>query len=401
MAGALFLHSARMADRRNGQTGAPDTQLRAVQPFATYYRGSPDARAGRGVAAPAPAGARHAAVSEDDRSIYIVAWLAIALVIAVIHAISDEIAFADAPQYLYYVDNLYFFRADDWFIFEPFSKINFIVLRALTGDTEHTVALSHYFISSAYLLGTLAIFPPRQANWRGLIMAFALYGSQLAFVTIRATPAYMLTGVAMMQAFRGRSNALGFIALAIMFHVSAVLALVPLSIVLAGSRIGDFRFLHSPKYLISIALVLGAIFVLIGPTIVDLVKDLFESIPFLGKYLVFAVGTSDAGGASLVESYALGHFVLLGGITVFVFAFLVVPDATLRRLGVFVLVSYIMYLFVFLAFSPIAAFRQTPFWVIPAFSIFPWAKVGWRGPAHAVFLAVALGMFAFQFSRVI
>ncbi|MEA1085877.1 hypothetical protein SFC76_16550 [Sphingomonas sp. CD22] len=325
----------------------------------------------------------------------------ILLVTILIHATSDEIAFADAPQYLYYIDNLFFFRGDDWFVFEPFSKINFIALRAMTGDTEKTVALSHYFISTVYLIGTLVIFPPRQANWRGLLMAFALYGSQLAFVTIRATPAYMFTGIAMMQAFRGRYVSLFYMVVAIMFHISAALALVPMAIVLAGSRIGDLRFIHNPRYLICLALLLGALAVVVGPAVVDVVKNVFQNIPFLGKYLVFAVGTSDTNGASIVESFAIGHFVLLAGITAFVFMFLVVPDPLLRRLSIFVLFSYGLYLFVFLAFSPVAAFRQTPFWVIPAFSIFPWERVGWRGPAHILFLALALGMFVFQFSRVI
>ena len=323
--------------------------------------------------------------------------------IAIHLGVSDEINFADAPQYLTYTDNLFFYRPPDWFVFEPFSKIMLIGLRALTGDTEHAVAGAHYVISIMFLLGMLAIFPPSQGNWRGLIMMFALYGPQLAFVIVRATPAYMIASVAVLQAVRGQKRAFAFVALATMFHVSAVLALVPIVTLFFKSRFkGLSAALHKPRVLLSMLFLIFFIMGVLGPFILSSTKTLFSNVPFLGKYLVFAVGASDTGSTgNLVSTFAIGHFVLLLAITAFTIGFLLINDAITRNVAIFVIVSYVFYAFIFLAFSPIAAFRQTMFWALTAFSIFPWQRIGWRGIGHAPFLALATGMFLFQFSRVI
>lgn len=275
-------------------------------------------------------------------------------------------------------------------------------LRSLTNNTEQTVAFAHYIISTVYLLGMLVVFRPSEGNWRGLIMAFALYGPQLAFVTVRATPAYVIAAIAVMQAMRGQNRAFLFAALAIMFHISAILALIPIVALLFKARLRWLTFLQSPRAMFGSLAVIVITFGVAGSAIFSATKTIFTNIPFLGKYLVFAVGMSDAGGVSnIVSAFAIGHFVLLIAISAFTATFLLLKDPTTRNVAIFLIVSYVFYLFTFLAFSPIAAFRQTPFWVLPAFSVFPWHRVGWRGVGQPVFLALATGMFLFQFSRVI
>lgn len=272
------------------------------------------------------------------------------------------------------------------------------MLRSLTGDTVWTVGIAHYLISATYLLGGLTLFPPSKGNWRGLIMAFALYGSQLAFVTIRATPAYMIASIAVIHAAKGNNRAFLLVGLAILFHISSVLALLPVAALLFKSRLHALSFLQNPRVLFSLLALAGLVFVLAGSTITAVVGAVFSSIPFLGKYLVFSGGLDTTTGGS---EFAVGHFVLLGAISVFTAAFLTLQDKGTRSAGIFVIVSFIFYVLTFFAFSPIAAFRQTPFWMLPAFSLFPWQKVGWRGFGHALFLGLAAGMFAFQFSRVV
>ncbi len=320
-----------------------------------------------------------------------------------VHAIvPDEIAFSDSVSYLTYVDNLYFFRASDWFVFEPFSKLILLILRATLGRTETTIAAAHYFISAIFLIGALAVFPPSQGNWRGLVMAFALYGPQLAFVTIRATPAYFIAAAAVIEAIRGNKRAFPLVALAVAFHISSVLALIPILTLFAVSNLKSFAFLKKTKPLIISLGVMTVAFGLVGSLIFQTVSSIFQNIPFLGKYLVFAVGMSDSGGVGgIVSGFAVGHFVLLLSITLFTFLFLLVKDQVTKNIGFFVIISYLFYSFTFFAFSPIAAFRQTPFWMLPAFAVFPWPKIGWRGIGHAPFIALAVGIFAFQFSRVI
>jgi hypothetical protein len=398
----MFLHSAPMAFSRNGQIGRPHPQLHSVQ-LGTQPDAARSSARGFRRNDRAPGQDIVVVASADERQLYFLTWFAIAFLTIVLHiVVSDEIVFADAVQYLTYTDNLYFYRSGDWFIFEPFSKIMLLLLRASTGSTETTVGYAHYVISFVYLFGTLAIFRPSEANWRGLIMAFALYGSQLAFVTIRATPAYIIASVAVMQAIRGQNRAFLFTGLAIFFHISAVLALIPILALFFKSKLTWLNFLQKPRALIITFILVGGIFVAAGSAIFSATSSILNSVPFLGKYLVFAVGMSDAGGvASITSRFAVGHFVLLVAITIFLVAFLLLNDQRTRSVSIFLIVSYAFYVFTFFAFSPIAAFRQTPFWVLPAFSIFPWHKVGWRSIGHFVFLAVAGGMFAFQFSRVI
>ena len=303
---------------------------------------------------------------------------------------------------MFYVDNLYFYRTPDWFIFEPLSKMLLLFLHDLTDDTVKTVIGAHYMISAVYLLGTLAVFPPSRGNWRGLIMAFALYGSQLAFVTIRATPAYFIASIAAMRALRGQNRAFLFAVLASLFHISAVLTIPPIIAQFAKARFRWLAILQRPRSLLVSLGLLAVLFVLFGSGIFAAVQTVFKAIPFLGKYLVFAVGLSDSGTADTgLTGYAIGHFILLFSITIFTGAFLFLNERETRSAGIFIVVSYALYLFTFLAFSPIAAFRQTPFWMLPAFSVFPWDRVGWRNGGHVAFFGLAAGMFAFQFSRVI
>lgn len=317
------------------------------------------------------------------------------------HGLVPQLRFSDAEAYLFYIDQLKFYPDPGWWHFEPFSKSALLLIRNSTGDTEQTVGIAHYLIGLAYLLGMLAAFPPRLANWRGLLATFALFGPQLAFVTIRATPAYAIAAVAVLQAVRGQYRSFFFAGLAMMFHVSAVIALVPIVVLFAQARYRQLAWLEEPRNMAKVIGAMAAVFVVFGKRLFDAAQAVFDAVPFLNKYLIFSVGASDSGVTSLAQTFAIGHFILLGTVSLFVLAYVVLGNATTRRTGVFVVVSYLLYVFSFLGFSPIAAFRQTPFWLIPAFSLFPWRNLGWRGGGNVPFLLGVAGVFMFQLSRVI
>ncbi len=309
--------------------------------------------------------------------------------------------FSDSRAYAGLIGSTHYFLPQNWWVFEPFSKVLFLVLMDLTQDLERSVAGGHFFISVVCLLGFLAIFPPRQGNWRGLLMAFALFGPQLAFVTIRATPAYILAAIAVLEAARGRHRSFAWLVGAGLFHVSSALALVPIMALLFRSYFGALQRLRDPRILLSVLFFLGLMLALASPIIFSSAQVVLESIPFLSKYTVFLVGLSDEGGISTIQTFAFGHFVLLAGITVFFFFYIVINDPITRKSSIFVVVGFLVYALMFFAFSPIAAFRQTLFWMLPALSLFPWHRVGWSGPGQIPFLALVLGIFAFQFDRVL
>ena len=338
---------------------------------------------------------------ESNRLLYMITWSAMALLIFALQATFEQMNFSDSAAYLELIAATYHFPAPDWYVFEPLSKLLFMVLMDLTGSAETSVAWGHYYISVIFLLGCLAIFPPAQGNWRGLLMAFALYGPQLAFVTIRATPAYMLAALAVLDAARGRYRCFAWLGAALLFHVSSALAIVPIAALLVRTHLGAVQRLQEPKVLLALLAAASVVFALAGSFIFSGAQTLLDSIPFLSKYTIFLVGLGDDGGLSSIQTFAFGHFILLAVITAFFFTYLIVRDPITRLTAIFVVAGYVFYLFMFFAFSPVAAFRQTAFWLLPAFSLFPWHRVGWKDMGQLPFLAGAVGIFAFQFSRVL
>lgn len=232
-------------------------------------------------------------------------------------------------------------------------------------------------------------------------MAFALYGPQLAFVTIRATPAYIFAAIAVFEAVRGRYRCFAWLAGATLFHVSSLLALIPITAVIFRSHFQAVQKLQNPKTLLTILFLLGTIIGLAGPTIFSAAQSVLNNIPFLTKYTVFLIGLADDGGISVIQSFSFGHFVFLFGISLIFFLFIVISDPIARNSAIFVIVGYVFYVFMFFVFSPIAAFRQTPFWLLPAFSIMPWHKLGWKGAGQIPFLVASLVIFVFQFGRIL
>ena len=315
-----------------------------------------------------------------------------------IHLFYSGFDFADHYSYLDYTDRVAYFDDSSSLALEPLSKGLLLALKLLTGSTEAGVNLSHYVIGLVFYIGLLAMFGRREANWRGMLLTFAIYGPQLGFVTLRATPAYMLTGMATMMMLRRQRNGPWVAASALLFHVSAVLAYPPLTVLAVGQRTRWFDWLQRPRNIGIAAVALLILFATVGGVLVEYANALFQAVPYLAKYLFF-LRESDTG-VDLTQ-FALAHFVFLAALTGFTGLVVIVDDPRVRRARLFVITSYAVYLFIFFILSPIAAFRQTPFWMLPALAIFPWERVGWRGLPGLLFTAGALGIFVFQFTRVL
>lgn len=323
--------------------------------------------------------------------------IVIALVIAGAHLFYTGFDFADHYSYLDYTDRVAYFDDKASLLLEPLSKGLLLFLKEVTGSTENGVGAAHYVIGLVFYLGMLAMFPRREANWRGMLLTFAIYGPQLAFVTLRATPAYMLTGLGTVMLLRRQRNGPWLVGSALLFHVSAVLAWPPLVALAVGQRTTWLDWLQRPRNIGIAAAVLLLLFATAGGIIVNAATAVFSAIPYLAKYLFF-LRESDTGVD--LSRFPLAHFIFLAALTGFTGLVLLVDDVRMRRARIYVTTSFAVYLFIFLILSPIAAFRQTPFWMLPALAIFPWQRVGWRGPPGLLFLAGTVVIFLFQFSRV-
>ena len=234
-----------------------------------------------------------------------------------------------------------------------------------------------------------------------MLVAFAIFGPQLAFVTLRATAAYFFVASGALLVLRNQIRGLWAGLIALLFHVSAALALSPIAGFLLARRLRQLQWLQRPAVLLRVVLVGAVIVAVAGSSIIDLTKSLFLAIPYLSKYMSFVQDDGSGGDNGGLARFAVAHFIFLAALTGFVLAFLTVADRRTRAASVYVLISYAIYLFIFFGFSPIAAFRQTPFWMLPAVAIFPWRRVGWSGLASPVFCLAVSGVFAFQFTRVL
>ena len=309
-------------------------------------------------------------------------------------------SFSDSLAYVDLIDTTYYFPPSDWFDAEPMSKVLFLIFRGLTQNGDTAVGLGHYFTTVFFLVGCLAIFPPSQGNWRGLLVAYAIFGPQLAFVTIRATPAYVFSAIAVLEAVRGRNRCFAWIGAAALFHVSAMLALIPVFALIFKSHFKVIQKLQEPKLLFTLLLLTLLLFIILSSVIFSSVESLLSSIPYLSKYKIFLVGLSDDGGVSNLGTYAFGHYLFLLMVTAFFFVYVTAKDPITRVTSISIVAGYLFYILMFFAFSPIAAFRQTPFWLLPAFSLFPWHRIGWTGPGQIPFFGAVVGIFSFQFVRV-
>jgi len=298
--------------------------------------------------------------------------------------------FADYDQYLVLTDGLYFFAAGRWLDFELGSNLLFLTLRILTGNTIRSVNLAHYILGAAYIYFTFRLAHRNEVGWRGLLVVFALYGALLAFVTIRATPAYMLVALAALDVTRGRKRAVTLVLAATLFHVSALLALPPILAGLAQNRLRSLQWItQSAKAVFAVIGAAVAVFAFLYGAFASLLSNLVALVPFLNKYDVYTASLDPLSGSE--GGLSTNHLIYAVLMTTFALVFVAMPDERCRRLRLFVLISCVIFLL--LEFAPVTAYRQSQFWTIPAMLIFPWQRFAPGGVRAIAFTILCILSF--------
>jgi hypothetical protein len=286
--------------------------------------------------------------------------------------------FADYYAYLLLTDRLYYFPEGDLLSYEAGSNLVFLGLRWLTQSTVTAVNIAHYALGIGAGWGFWRLAGRDDVDWRGLVFAFGLFGAALAFVTIRATPAYFLMTFAALEANKGRRRAIAIALAALLFHVSAVLAIVPVIGAVLQNRVRALEWIGgSPRAIILIGGTLIVVFLALSTFASGLLSEAIAGIPFLGKYVAYTSAldpTLQATGA--VPTRSVAHLIYLLLVSVFTLVMLLAPDENCRRMRAYILLSYTI--FIFLQFSPVTAYRQSQFWVMPAAMVLPWR---WFAPA--------------------
>ncbi|WP_339688740.1 EpsG family protein [uncultured Parasphingorhabdus sp.] len=323
---------------------------------------------------------------------YWVAYAFIASAILIINLLTDPLYYADIDTYIQYTNALVYFPPDSWMYFEVFSNIYLLTTYWLTQSDVSGTILAHYLLSLGFLVGLRLVFPPDKSSWAALLFTCAMIGPLLAFVTIRATPAYFLIAIATHLAINRRRSTWVFLVVATMFHISALLAAVPLALLYFDQNLPKlFRAGRSRKLYFFIILV-AAIFGAALPQLSLSVADLVRTIPIIAKYVVYIVAAT--------EETNIEHYVFFAFVASMAIIFMLAQTAQSAKLTSYVMISFILYAIIFFTASPIAAFRQTPFWMIPMISVLPWEKIGMNRATAPLFILLCVGLFAFQFQQV-
>ncbi len=329
--------------------------------------------------------------------------IVIAIAIGTFHVFVKSRNIADYDAYLYLTDQIYYFYGIDQWIFEPASTAILYIARVMTGSSVVGVAAAQIFLSVLFIVFAAITLRDEKRPAIAMLVFFSFYGPLLAFVTIRATPAYFLVMLAAFQANRGRLSSLALAGAALLFHVSAVLALPPLCMALLQNRFSSMKWLErSAGGFLIVGVIVGAGVYYFLKELTDVLVAVVQVIPFLSKYTVYLTSliSSDISPVTAQgEASRYAHYIYLVIVSVFLAVFFVQKDDDCRKFRAYIITSYVIFLF--LQFSPVSAFRQSPFWMMPAIFLFPWFRFSFGGIGTLGLILMCCGIFGMQLSSVI
>lgn len=335
------------------------------------------------------------AIGPAERDVQLSYWTvfgAIALTIAGFAVLSDPSRYADFDTYVFYLNGLVYFPPDSWMYFEVFSNIYLLSAYWLTQSVFSAIVLAHYGLGILFLLLLAIAFPARRSSWAALLFLFAILGPLLAFVTMRATPAYFLVAIGIRLAMDRRPSAWLMLGAAALFHISSLLAALPMALLYFENNLPKLlQASRSRKFHLMVTLsIIG--FGAVLPQVSDNVTSLIQSIPVISKYDVY---TNTVG-----EETRIGHYLFLVFVSFLTITFMAVRDEAAGRLNMYVMASFALYVVMFFSASPVAAFRQTPFWIMPMIAVLPWEKLGLNRATAPLLIIACISLFIFQFGQV-
>ena len=330
---------------------------------------------------------------ETSAASYWMTYVAIAFVILIVDIFTDPARYADFDTYVYYLDALVYYPPKSWLYFEVLSNLNLLSAHWLTRSVLSGIVFAHYMLGIIFLLAMPIAYPPRRTSWPALLFTFAVLGPLLAFVTLRATPAYFLIAIGVHFAIDRRPMAWLCLAAATSFHISSLLAAIPLALLyFERSLPAMFRSDRSRINYLRIVIAIGLIGAVL-PNLSGSLDAIIKSIPVISKYEVY----TEVNETAVTQ---IGHYIFLVFVVLLTVSFMAVQSDASRKLNIYVLASFIIYIMLFMAASPVVAFRQTPFWIMPLIAALPWSKLGVRRATVPLFVFACAVLGAFQFSQV-
>ena len=323
---------------------------------------------------------------------YWASYIVIVICVLLVNVFTQADRFADFDNYILYLNGLVHFPLPNWIYFETLSNLFFLGMYGITQSVFSAMVLAHYGLGIIFVLAILVAFPPRQSSWPALLFTFAMLGPLLAFVTVRATPAYFLVAIGVRFALNRRPVAWLCLLVATFFHISTLLALVPMALLYFERNLPMLlRSGRSRRYYLLVTLTIVA-FSAVLSRLSSSLTSVIQSIPVIAKYDIYT--------DSVVNKTQIAHYIFLVFVLAMTIGFMTVRNNVSNRLNMYVLVSFALYVVMFFSASPVAAFRQAPFWMMPMIASLPWDKLGVNQSTAAVFVLACAGLFFFQFGLV-
>lgn len=321
-------------------------------------------------------------------------------VVAIRFAIPSAIV-ADYDAYVQLADYLSFRPRSEWISFEPLSSLLLVTLRQFTGSGYSAVGIAHILLSTAYVLFIYKLISVRDISWQGVLLSFGLYGSALAFVLLRGTPAYILVVFALIDAINGKRRAAIFALAAVGFHISALLAVPALLAAYLQNKNPVVARLFSGRTVVVVgAGLVAALSVASIPAFLEYTNFVIRTFSqFIGKYATYFETANDLEKGRLVGAASNNHFYYTIVVSLLVMFFLTCFDRMAIALRAYIVTSYVT--FMVLSLSPVVAFRQSIFWVLPLVILFPWARYSFYGFGTLFMIVVSLAGFYFGVGSII
>ncbi len=279
-------------------------------------------------------------------------------VVAVLTSIRVSIApesFADFASYVELVGQLKAQNSLEGFILEPASKI-FLYAAATFVDDHAAVTILSYFNTAFFIAIFCKLVLRKERNLAGLVVLVGLYVPLMAFVALRAMPAYLIVALAVEKIWeRETKTAFALCLLASLFHFSALLIIFPLF--MAG------RYNQRKTIEISAAQtrIVGGLKIFFISAIISFVAPRFFGTLLAGIIPADSLLSRYSAYLSTENESSLSHAVYFYFVSMIVAAFLFQARKAEER----VFASLSILIFALLSVSPVAAYRYSLYFIIP------------------------------------
>lgn len=309
---------------------------------------------------------------------------------------------ADYDAYAYFTDVYWSGFDNSWIISEPLGWGTLLALRALSGTTNGAIVIAHWLLGFFTCTAIFAAAFRYRLKWQGIMLSIAMFGPLLSMVTIRATPAYLLCVAAALVVSHQRALGLGLVAIAILFHNTAILALGPIIVIILQQVFPKISAPFQNKIIIVLgASIAGIVFFFFRQEMFGFFQNIISAAPaFMQKYIVyFTYGGTEAAINANREKVSIFHVLFIIGATLIFALYIMLSDEEQALYRVFAVASFAI--FIMLSTNPVISYRQSIFWVVPVLLTFPWAKLKPGGLVAMGVIAFSLAVFPLNVSGVI